>query len=95
MKLLRGLYNNPLPEEGCVATIGNFDGVHLGHQEIVRRVVERASDLNLPSVVVVFEPQPQEYSIAAQAPARLTRFRDQYECLPHYGFAHISALHST
>ncbi|MCH2158903.1 MAG: bifunctional riboflavin kinase/FAD synthetase [Oleiphilaceae bacterium] len=92
MKLLRGLYNNPLPEEGCVATIGNFDGVHLGHQEIVRRVVERASDLNLPSVVVVFEPQPQEYFKGEQAPARLMRFRDKYECLQNYGLDYICVL---
>ena len=58
MRLIRGLYNCPqhLFEQGCVATIGNFDGVHLGHQAIIKRLTARAAELNLPSVVVLVEP---------------------------------------
>jgi len=51
----------------CVATIGNFDGMHVGHQEIVRGVVRRARELNGPSVMVTFHPHP----LAIVAPARL------------------------
>lgn len=46
---------------GCVATIGNFDGVHLGHQAILARLRERSLELGVPSCVVIFEPQPREF----------------------------------
>ena len=60
MQLLRGLHNLHLA--GCVATIGNFDGVHLGHQAILARLRERSLELGVPSCVVIFEPQPREFS---------------------------------
>lgn len=75
MELIRGLHNLRPEHQGCVATIGNFDGVHLGHQTVLRQVKTKAQELNLPSVVVVFEPQPREFFAGSQAPARLTRFR--------------------
>ena len=49
------------PGRGCVATIGNFDGVHLGHQAILARLRERSLELGVPSCVVIFEPQPREF----------------------------------
>lgn len=54
---------------GCVATIGNFDGMHLGHQEIVRSVAERARELGVPSVVITFQPHP----LSVVAPDRIPR----------------------
>lgn len=54
---------------GCVATIGNFDGMHLGHQEIVRSVVERARELGVPAVVITFQPHP----LSIVAPDRIPR----------------------
>lgn len=92
MKLLRGLHNPPIPEVGCVATIGNFDGVHLGHQAIVERVTSKALELGLPSVVIVFEPQPQEYFRGEQAPARIMRFRDKFECLASLKLDYLCVL---
>lgn len=92
MKLLRGLHNPPIPEAGCVATIGNFDGVHLGHQAILDRVKEKAHELSLPSLVLVFEPQPQEYFHGEDAPARLMRFRDKYVCLESEGIDYVCVL---
>ncbi|MCP5161125.1 MAG: bifunctional riboflavin kinase/FAD synthetase [Hahellaceae bacterium] len=77
MRLIRGLHNLRAMPEGCVATIGNFDGVHKGHQVIIEQVKRKARELELPSVVMVFEPQPQEYFRGAQAPARLMRFREK------------------
>ncbi|MGH8612528.1 MAG: bifunctional riboflavin kinase/FAD synthetase [Gammaproteobacteria bacterium] len=81
MKLLRSLNpSSPVPR-ACVATIGNFDGVHLGHQGILRQLQGVARKAHLPTAVIVFEPQPQEYFRATQAPARLTRLREKYEIL--------------
>ena len=81
MQLVRGLHNLRTPQHGCVATIGNFDGVHRGHQAILKRLRERASELNLPSCVVVFEPQPREFFAPDSAPVRLARLRDKAELL--------------
>lgn len=66
---------------GCVATIGNFDGVHLGHQMVVEQLAKKGKALGLPTVVIIFEPQPMEFFNPARAPARLTRFREKVEQL--------------
>lgn len=66
---------------GCVATIGNFDGVHLGHQAVIGQLQRQASQAQLPAVVIVFEPQPLEYFAPEQAPARLSTFREKFELL--------------
>ncbi len=92
MELIRGLHNLRPEHLGCVATIGNFDGVHLGHQAILRQVKAKAEELNLPSVVVVFEPQPREFFAGNQAPARLTRFRDKTDRLAAQGVDRILCL---
>jgi riboflavin kinase/FMN adenylyltransferase len=77
MQLVRGLHNLRAEHRGCVATIGNFDGVHLGHQAVFRRVCELGRGLGVPATVITFEPQPMEYFTPAHAPARLTRFREK------------------
>lgn len=85
MQLVRGLHNLRPLQHGCVATIGNFDGVHRGHQAILKRLRERASELNLPSCVVVFEPQPREFFAPDSAPVRLARLRDKAQLLAASG----------
>lgn len=81
MQLIRGLNNlpqfNASLARGCVLTIGNFDGVHLGHQQILNSVVARAKALNLPSVVMLFEPLPIEFFSPDNAPVRLMNFREK------------------
>ncbi|NHO64944.1 bifunctional riboflavin kinase/FAD synthetase [Aestuariicella hydrocarbonica] len=77
---------------GSVVTIGSFDGVHLGHQAIIRQVTEKAAELNLPSVVVVFEPQPHEFFSAEQAPARLMRLREKAFALFEAGIDRVCCL---
>ena len=81
MEFIRGLQNIKPHHHGCVATIGNFDGVHLGHQAVIRQVMDKARELNLPIVVITFEPQPQEYFCPDDVPARLTRLREKLEVL--------------
>ena len=85
MQLVRGLHNLRPRHRGCVATIGNFDGVHRGHQAILKRLRERAADLGLPSCVVIFEPQPREFFAPDKAPARLTRLREKLCLLSEQG----------
>ncbi len=58
-------------------TIGNFDGLHLGHQSVINKLIQTGQQLNLPVLVVVFEPQPLEYFLNDKSPARLTRFREK------------------
>lgn len=73
-----------LPEHSVV-TIGTFDGVHIGHQRILGRVLEEARSRNLPAVVFSFEPTPGEYFSKGGPPARLTRFREKFEALDRFG----------
>jgi riboflavin kinase/FMN adenylyltransferase len=68
-----------------VATIGAFDGIHLGHQEMIRIVRRRAEEARLPAVVVSFEPTPREYFARGVPPGRLTRFREKCDALAQYG----------
>ncbi|TLX55969.1 bifunctional riboflavin kinase/FAD synthetase [Stutzerimonas nosocomialis] len=92
MQLVRGLQSLQPRHRGCVATIGNFDGVHRGHQAILARLRERAAELGLPSCVVIFEPQPREYFAPGQAPARLTRLREKLELLAEQGVDRVLCL---
>ena len=95
MKLLRGLNDrtpNKALKNGCVATIGNFDGVHLGHQSIVAHVVSKAKEMNLPSVVILFEPQPLEFFTPDTAPARIMRFREKFLYLESLGIDFLLCL---
>ncbi|EGU43553.1 bifunctional riboflavin kinase/FMN adenylyltransferase [Vibrio ichthyoenteri ATCC 700023] len=78
MELIRGIHNIQPHHQGCVLTIGNFDGVHLGHQAVLEQVSQQAKALNLPSMVMTFEPQPLELFAKDKAPARLTRLRDKF-----------------
>lgn len=77
MQLIRGLENVSQVLQGCALTIGNFDGVHLGHQAVLRHLRQKADELNLPMAVLLFEPQPREYFMGENAPARLMRLRDK------------------
>lgn len=92
MELIRGLHNLRARHRGCAATIGNFDGVHLGHQAVLGQLSERAGELQIPAVVIIFEPQPQEFFAPGQAPARLTRLREKLEALRRYAVERVLCL---
>jgi len=85
MELIRGLHNLRDRHKACALTIGNFDGVHLGHQEILKILVEKAQDLHVDACLMSFEPLPQEYFSAQTAPARLTRLREKWCALERTG----------
>jgi len=77
MKLIRGLYNLTRPLAASAGTIGNFDGVHRGHQQVISQLRRVAKAASLPTVVIIFEPQPIEYFAPDKAPKRLARFREK------------------
>lgn len=77
MQLIRGLSHLDILSQGCALTIGNFDGLHLGHQQVLDKLAAQARHLSLPSVALVFEPQPLEYFLGDHAPSRLTRLREK------------------
>lgn len=85
MELIRGLHNIRSQHNGCVLTIGKFDGIHLGHQAVLHNVLQQADALKLPAVVMVFEPQPEELFAPQHAPARLSLLRDKYIALKQIG----------
>src|SRR4030042_2535212 len=83
MKILRGLYSSDT--QPVALTIGNFDGVHLGHKALLSRLLSEAKLRGLPSAVVIFEPHPREFFTPDQAPARLTSLREKLELLAELG----------
>ncbi len=92
MQVIRGLHNLRSEHRGCVATIGNFDGVHLGHQAVFRHLKEKGAELGLPTTVVTFEPQPMEYFAPDAAPARLTRLREKLAAIESTGIDRVVLL---
>lgn len=103
MKIIRGLHNLTNQHFSCVATIGNFDGVHLGHKAIIRSLNIKAKEFNLPSLVMIFEPHPKEYFVevhphatltthVSKGIARLCRFRDKIKLLLEEKVDHILVI---
>jgi len=78
MELVRGIHNLKHQHQGCVLSIGNFDGIHLGHNAVLSRLLIESKRLNVPATVMTFEPQPEELFLGNHAPARLSRLRDKF-----------------
>lgn len=76
-------------EAPVALTIGNFDGVHLGHQAMLARLKEAADRLDLVSCVMTFEPHPREFFAPDQAPTRLTSLREKLELLAEAGVERV------
>lgn len=74
-----------LVADGSVATIGSYDGLHLGHARLLHQVRERSRALGIPSLVMSFEPTPKEFMSSSSPPARLMRFREKFEALADAG----------
>jgi len=85
MHLIRGLTHLKPLKEGCVLSIGNFDGVHTGHRKVIEKLAEQGKAMGLPVVIMTFEPQPLEFFLGENAPTRLMRLREkmiQFQQLP-------------
>ena len=101
MELVRGLHNSgprgrrPTAgpaERGCVLTVGNYDGVHLGHQQMIGVVKRRAEEFRCAATVLVFEPSSKEFIDPAGAPPRLTRWREKFLALDALGVERLVTL---
>ncbi len=92
MKLARSMDSKWIPDGGCVLTIGNFDGIHLGHQMILRRLVGKGEELSLPTVVMTFLPTPNEYFQKQEASPRLFGLSARYLSIRKYDIDVMLAL---
>jgi riboflavin kinase/FMN adenylyltransferase len=92
MEIIRGLRNIRPAHRGCVATIGNFDGVHHGHQLLLAHLNAKRDELRAPSVLITFEPLPREYFSVDNKPGRLTRFREKVTLLMRTGLDRMICL---
>jgi riboflavin kinase / FMN adenylyltransferase len=92
MELVRGLQNISKAARGCVLTVGNYDGVHLGHQQMIDTVKRRAAELGFPATVLVFEPSSKEFIDPDGAPPRLTRWREKFVALEALGVDRLVTL---
>jgi riboflavin kinase / FMN adenylyltransferase len=92
MELIRGEHNLRPRHRGCVATIGNFDGVHRGHQAVIGQLLEEARRRGLPSTLITFEPLPHEFFMGLKAPARLTALRERLQQFARLGVDRVAIL---
>lgn len=92
MELVRGLHNISQKHRGCVLTLGNFDGVHLGHQQMIVTLKNRAAEAGCASTVLVFEPSSKEFLDPEAAPPRLTRWREKFVALAAQGVDRLVTL---
>ena len=92
MQVFRGL---PRPSERapCALTVGNFDGVHRGHQTLLARVVAAAHARGIAAAVLTFEPHPRELFAADRAPARISSLRDKFQALEEHGIDRVFVQH--
>ena len=92
MQVIRGSYNLKPKHCGCVATFGNFDGIHLGHQQLLKQVLAASNKLKLPSLLITTEPLSREYFSPDTSPPRLTRFREKLEVFDAFGIDRVLCL---
>ena len=95
MELIRGLHNLRPRHKPCVATIGAFDGVHYGHQAVLRQLLAKGAELGLPTTVIVLEPLPREYFAPTKAPARLMSFREKFVAFRDFGIDRVFRIRFT
>jgi riboflavin kinase / FMN adenylyltransferase len=91
LQLFRDL-KNLSQKSSYIATIGNYDGIHLGHQRILQQIKHQQKKLLLPSLVIIFEPLPTEYFLATHAPARLTSLAEKIALLAQYEIENVLCL---
>ncbi|MBR1924479.1 MAG: bifunctional riboflavin kinase/FAD synthetase [Ruminobacter sp.] len=92
MRLVRSLDTYTDDTQGLALSIGNFDGLHIGHRAIIKELTTRAKAMNLTSAVMCFEPQPLEFFGKNKIPARLSRFRDKLIGLRELGINRLFCL---
>ena len=92
MEIIRGMHNLRSMHRGCVVTMGNFDGVHHGHQMVIAHLNAKRDELGVPSTLITFEPLPREFFQGTSKPGRLTRFREKMLLLRRAGLDRVLLL---
>lgn len=92
MRILRSVHDIPAAHRGVAVTIGNFDGVHRGHQRVMQQLAGLAQARDIRPLVMLFEPQPQEYFTPHKAPPRLTTLREKVSVLGDCGIQTVLCL---
>lgn len=92
MKITRGIHNLKEINSNSVVTIGNFDGIHLGHQKLFSHTCMIGKKYNIPTVVILFEPQPLEFLKNKNAPLRITNFREKIKYIAYYNINTILCI---
>ena len=95
MQLVRSLAPPRAAHPGFVATIGGYDGLHRGHQELLRRTIAQATERGLKSLMLTFEPLPREFFAKASPPARITNLRERVRFLSRTGLDVLCTMHFT
>lgn len=85
MEIVRHIADRKLPASRCVLTMGNFDGIHLGHQSLLRNTVEEARQQRCRSVVLTFEPHPMKLLAPERAPRLILTHKDKMQLLQSFG----------
>ena len=92
MKLLRGCHDLQPLSSNTIATIGNYDGLHLGHQKIIEFITNEATQNQLPSVLISFQPTPKEYFSHGDIPARIYPFRKKFQLAQSLGLDYFACM---
>ncbi len=92
MKIFTTIHDAKRELDSCVATIGKYDGMHIGHQKILDELIEQSRTLSKPSVVILSEPQPDEFFARETASTRLNHFQDKVKFLQDYGINAVYRL---
>ena len=91
-KIIRNFNNIKLNDKKSIVTIGSFDGVHLGHQQILNKLKKISQNKNLISYVIFFEPLPKEFFLKEQAPKRISSLRDKILNISKMGIDNIICI---
>lgn len=91
-KLIRGLANLKPEHQGCALTIGNFDGVHLGHQALLSQLEGAGKREHAATMVITFEPHPFEFFNPKAAIPRITRFREKFSAICAHHIDYVLVL---
>ena len=92
MQIRRSISKNAITDSGCVLTIGNFDGVHIGHQSIMAQLVAAGKRLGLPTAVMTFMPSPDDYFQGEKSAPRIATISSRYFVLKDLGIDYMFAL---
>lgn len=93
MKIFRHIEDPELSLPGSVVTMGNFDGIHVGHQTLIHNAVEESKKLGYPSIVLTFEPHPLKVLVPDRAPRLILAYQDKVDFLQSLGVDIVIAQH--